>query len=348
MGLAASQARFLGLTARKSNVEYQGQQINQQRVALSNEVNGLYNEYNRLDVPVPPEVTDFQKTTYTLDSTYEGYQISNFSKILDGENEGLYNVDLSYVKEIATAYPYTPQASISGELDENGNLKSITVTIGADTYTYSSEDEQSNTLVKIKEEDAAKYPGLETVKEKIGSGPYYMFVKNGVSYYTNEEGIKEFLEFNNSGDETTQESQKQNRTDKYTFEYQGTMKQTQTIQAIAALEQDENGRLISINIKQCEDDSSLVGNTYSITTGTEDDQAKYQDAMNKYAYDKQIYEREVERINQKTEKLQQEDRSLEMQLNQLDTEQKAIATEMDSITKVIEDTIDSVFKTFNS
>ena len=49
MGLAASQARFLGLTARKSNVEYQVQQINQQRVALSNEVMGLYQKYNSLD-----------------------------------------------------------------------------------------------------------------------------------------------------------------------------------------------------------------------------------------------------------------------------------------------------------
>ena len=31
MGMAASQARFLSLTARKTNVEYEGQQINQQR-----------------------------------------------------------------------------------------------------------------------------------------------------------------------------------------------------------------------------------------------------------------------------------------------------------------------------
>ena len=28
MGMAASQARYLGLTARKTNVEYEGQQIN--------------------------------------------------------------------------------------------------------------------------------------------------------------------------------------------------------------------------------------------------------------------------------------------------------------------------------
>ena len=38
MGLAATQTRFLQLTARKSNVEYKGQQINQQRTNLSNQV----------------------------------------------------------------------------------------------------------------------------------------------------------------------------------------------------------------------------------------------------------------------------------------------------------------------
>ena len=41
MGMAASQARFLGLTARKSNVEYQVQQINQQRTSLANESLGF-------------------------------------------------------------------------------------------------------------------------------------------------------------------------------------------------------------------------------------------------------------------------------------------------------------------
>ena len=35
MGMAASQARYLGLTARKTNVEYEGQQINQARTALA-------------------------------------------------------------------------------------------------------------------------------------------------------------------------------------------------------------------------------------------------------------------------------------------------------------------------
>ena len=37
MGMAASQARYLALVARKSNCEYEGQQINQARTVLSNQ-----------------------------------------------------------------------------------------------------------------------------------------------------------------------------------------------------------------------------------------------------------------------------------------------------------------------
>ena len=43
MGMAATQARYLGLTARKTNTEYEGQQINQARTALANQSANLWN-----------------------------------------------------------------------------------------------------------------------------------------------------------------------------------------------------------------------------------------------------------------------------------------------------------------
>ena len=61
MGMAASQARFLGLTARKTNVEYEGQQINQQRTTLSNQTANYYNQLLGMSVPVPPSVEDKAK-----------------------------------------------------------------------------------------------------------------------------------------------------------------------------------------------------------------------------------------------------------------------------------------------
>ena len=55
MGLAASQARFLSLTARKSNVEYQGQQVNQSRTSLAEQSASLFNDMVNLKPPTPPD-----------------------------------------------------------------------------------------------------------------------------------------------------------------------------------------------------------------------------------------------------------------------------------------------------
>lgn len=46
MGLAASQGRYLCLTARMSDLIYEGQQISQQRLALSSETQALAEKYN--------------------------------------------------------------------------------------------------------------------------------------------------------------------------------------------------------------------------------------------------------------------------------------------------------------
>jgi DNA repair ATPase RecN len=49
MGLAASQSRYLSLTARKSNLELTGQQINQSRMELANVTNDLFNTATSLE-----------------------------------------------------------------------------------------------------------------------------------------------------------------------------------------------------------------------------------------------------------------------------------------------------------
>ena len=46
MGLAASQGRYLCLTARMSDLVYEGQQISQQRMALAKETSAIAQEYN--------------------------------------------------------------------------------------------------------------------------------------------------------------------------------------------------------------------------------------------------------------------------------------------------------------
>ena len=57
-------------------------------------------------------------------------------------------------------------------------------------------------------------------------------------------------------------------------------------------------------------------------------------------------EKTIEDINAKTKMIQQQDRTLELRLKQLDTEQNALKTELEAVKKVIENNVESTFKTF--
>ena len=76
MGMAASQARYLGLTARKTNVEYEGQQINQARTALANQSANTFNDLLALEVPTAPSTQDF--TELQNDPDGYNYLITHF------------------------------------------------------------------------------------------------------------------------------------------------------------------------------------------------------------------------------------------------------------------------------
>lgn len=77
MGLAATQMRFLSLTARKSNIEYKGQQINQQRTVLSNNSANVTATLLELAVPVPPSPANYTKVVYDA----EGNMTQEFDEV---------------------------------------------------------------------------------------------------------------------------------------------------------------------------------------------------------------------------------------------------------------------------
>jgi len=60
MGIAASQARYLYLTARQTNVEFEGQQLNQARTNLANEQAGIFNKMLELEAPVVPTLYEIK------------------------------------------------------------------------------------------------------------------------------------------------------------------------------------------------------------------------------------------------------------------------------------------------
>lgn len=97
MGMAASQARYLGLTARKTNVEYEGQQINQSRLALSNQSANLWNQMLGLSIPTVPSVRDYTTLQYSFNDGINTYTISDIQSVEKKGDDGTeYNKLVTY------------------------------------------------------------------------------------------------------------------------------------------------------------------------------------------------------------------------------------------------------------
>ena len=113
MGMSATQARYLSLVAQQSNLEYQGQQINQERSILSQQVSELYNSLLNLQVPTPPSTSDYTKVEYTGADGATLFTIGNVKP--SGEN---------YLVEI--------QTSATGHALQSNYGSSVVATAGAE------------------------------------------------------------------------------------------------------------------------------------------------------------------------------------------------------------------------
>jgi len=125
MGMSASQARFLSLTARKTNVEYEGQQINQQRTALSNQSSNYYSQLTSLSVPTPPSSADYTKVSYTFKDGTEQNTVTSLIAKANGE----YRVN--YIQQTPADGMVTSGTNIVTRRQKEGSETDYTYAIGA-------------------------------------------------------------------------------------------------------------------------------------------------------------------------------------------------------------------------
>ena len=385
MGMAASQARFLQLTARKSNVEYEGQQVNQQRTTLSNQSANYYNQMLGLTVPTPPSSSDYTTTTYT----FEDGSLTNTITALIAQSDGTYLV--SYLQSYTDDYSVVSSgtAVVSRKItttedtdDETGETSSTT------TYTYSiggstlrtlantsslyETDEEGNAVYdddgNLKRTDYANSDSyLSTLSDDelealAKEEEYYLtLLQDTYSSYTGNWYVRYVYNSTTSVYEARfyKASEVNDKDDDGNCSYNdstGASQSTINVYTIGSSEKTSEVKAVSaalemdstgriINISFLDDDGEVTG-TYSVTTNTTTDSDAYDDAMNQYEYEKYEYDQTVQEINAKIEIIQAEDQTLELRLKQLDTEQDAIQTEIDSVTKVIEKNVESSFKTF--
>ncbi len=349
MGMAASQARFLGLTARKSNTEYEGQQINQQRTTLGNQSANYYNQLLGMTVPVPPSVADYTKTTYTFTDGSLSNSISSLIAQPDGTYLISYTTSWTNDFAVVSAAPSIYTRVNTGTEDTPNytyyvggqELRGLGDTIPVDAEgKYTGTDPYLKTLSaeQIKNLEAEEDQYIEQLNSKYGDAEWMVrYVQNTSTgtwspYFVKKDVLDNAI-YNENG-------ASQSNIPTYTV---GSAKETEEIKGVTArLEQDSTGRIINITLNPGEDSEV----TYAVTTNTVTDQAAYDDAMNQYEYDKYEYDQSIQNINAKIEIVQAEDKNLELRLKQLDTEQDAIQTEMDAVQKVIEKNTESTFKTF--
>ncbi|OGI00242.1 MAG: hypothetical protein A2104_09440 [Candidatus Melainabacteria bacterium GWF2_32_7] len=119
MGLAASQARFLSLTARKSDLEFNAQQVNQDRMRLARETETLFEEYLKLKVPspYPIDATHPDANGNGLADLYESDQMAYEAEVsrINALTEGYHSQDR--VLEINLKNLETQQKEVQTEID---------------------------------------------------------------------------------------------------------------------------------------------------------------------------------------------------------------------------------------
>lgn len=307
MGMAASQARFLGLTARKTNTEYEGQQVNQQRTALANESAGLYNKMLQLDVPIPPDTNNFYNIRYTYSYGNDKYEITNYAP---SSTTGSYNITVKHSKTVDKAY----QQEIN-----NVTLKQDTATGLWNINVGSLGTVLNGPIVK---ENLAKEVGLANNK-------FYEYKDaDDKPYYISEDDFKRY-------------------TQQGTTDYTGAISQFYYATTTEAAYEKIDGVTFSVDSNGSFTNINVPGQgEMTLSSERVRDDVGYENAMRTYTIEKENYDRVISDINAQTSIIQQQDRTLELRLKQLDTEQSALQTELEAVTKVIEKNVESTFKTF--
>jgi len=339
MGMAASQARYLELTARKTNVEYQGQQINQQRTQLSNQSAGLFNQLMGLSVPTAPSSSDYTTTQYSFNDGSTNYTISDM-KALSGD--ATYNKTVTYycTQDVDTGLSKT--RSDLGVTNDSGTywltngstkLEQTKLTQCKSTDTNATDEEAS--LLKL----CKAYPSsnLASDLEYSATGGTINNAKLTNVYYNATNGVNNYYSVSDLKTGATDGSAKS-----LTSYYESTISKKVYSTCPADIESSSSGRYSTATLKD------FGTTTFDLTAASTTNNNAYNDAVNEYEYQQSLYQQQTNNINAKTCVIQNEDKVLELQLRQLDTEQQALSTEMDSVKKVIDKNIESTFKTFSS
>lgn len=198
MGLAASQARFLQCTARKTNVEYQGQQINNARTVLANKSANAYNEMLALKVPTPPSQADYTKVQYAFKlpgSSTKTYlsedEYNTIYKAMTAENTPTNYADNNSPSDNSGSYRYSTKKTIT--IDGTEYFIACRIEAGTDDSTYpSSINKNSQAISRVWFGTAQFNPSAANIGNSYNDGCSALSVEETVDEIGYEDAYNQY------------------------------------------------------------------------------------------------------------------------------------------------------------
>ena len=198
MGLAASQARFLQCTARQTNVEYQGQQINNARTVLANKSANAYNEMLALKVPTPPSQADYTKVQYAFKlpgSSTKTYlteeQYNDIYKAMTADTAPTNYADNSNPSDKSGSYRYSTKKTIT--IDGTEYFVACRTAAGTDESTYpSSVNKTSQAVSRVWFGTSQFNPSAADIGESYNDGCSSLSVEETVDEVGYEDAYNQY------------------------------------------------------------------------------------------------------------------------------------------------------------
>ena len=348
MGMAASQARFLGLTARKSNNEYQVQQINQQRLALSDQMLEITNNYNEkisnrmfLFDDSDDETSNKQLTYWNIVNSIDNSEAAGLGYRIVDKNGNI--VVPNYPTDDEVIQAKIDKYNITEDAKDNTKLYANLISGTWEMRTIRSDDpdaewtvipyEEATFIAKMRAENPEDETDTEywrlynTLMDKVdGKYPELDFenlttMKNlEIRLYDSEDKIvvPEMPEAD------FEEVFGKYSIDPYCVDPKYLEDKFRNGEWF--IQQPDTGRDNGWSVSKYWSSCGFIQDVYD----TSDDAAA---------------EAEYEAL---IAKVQKEDKLLEMQLKQLETEHSAIEKELESVDSVLKKNIETTFKTFNA
>ena len=369
MGMAASQARLLTITARMHDVEYQAQSIQNAKIQLSTQSDQVYQDYLEALDATTLTVKDYQGNLITANFNnlcgINSVDTGNMYALRDSRNRLIVSEDIKngyddFMKDIGLNDPYAFALYMVGLDSGNG--------IGYDKESFSStlkseEDSFVNNSSNTSLQNLKKQ--MEEVLSKSSDGTTAgLSEKDKESYDAIEKEYRNLLYKTYAEDIyfSIQNQDEEGDFDQENFDYYvNIFRQIQSSGGVCVSIDDynesENGNAANNsewlkNMIECGKITVQIVNTDSKTgdvefTTTSPSSDTYLGYTTTTTIDKTALAKAEAEYEKATKDIDSKDKKYDMDLSKLETERTALTTEYESVKKVISDNIERTFGIFS-